>query len=178
MNNSISNKRLTQIYTGNGKGKTTAALGLALRACSQGWKVIMIQFVKGNLCSGEARLAKIIPNFEFEQYGLETFVKKNNPSKKDIRQAYLGFKKAQEAVLGGKYDLVILDEINIAVNYKLVPLDSVVQLLEDKPEFVELVLTGRYAHKKIIEMADLVSEIKEIKHPFRNGIPARKGIEY
>ena len=171
-------KRLVQVYTGSGKGKTTASLGLALRACGHGWKVLMICFMKGGSDYGEVRISKKIPNFELIQSGLPTFVKKDAPSEEDIRLARQGFELAKKALKSKKYDLVILDEINVAVDYSLISLEDVLELVKNKPEDVELVLTGRHAHPRLVKIADLVSEILEIKHPYQEGIQAREGIEY
>lgn len=170
---------LIQVYTGNGKGKTTAALGLALRAIGHDLRVIIIQFMKGSKNYGEVKaINKYLPQIKIEQFGLTTFVNKNNPSKEDIKLAQKGLKRARRAILSQLYDLVILDEINVAMHFKLIPVDDVLQLIEDKPLKVELVLTGRYIPEEIIEKADLVSEVKEIKHWFKEGVDTRKGIEY
>lgn len=167
-----------QIYTGDGKGKTTAALGQALRAKGHGLKIIVIQFMKGKINYGELKAVKKLSGFTIEQYGLPTFVDKSNPSKKDIELAKKGFLRSKEVVMKGKYDMVILDEINVALDYGLVPLDGVLDLIRKKPKKMELVLTGRYAPKELIEIADLVTETREIKHHYQKGIQARKGIEY
>lgn len=170
---------LILLYTGNGKGKTTAALGLALRAIGHGEKVYMIQFMKGSENYGEVQaVRKYLPNFELVQKGLETFVRKGNPNKEDIRLAREGMDLACRVLSEGKYDLVILDEINVAVDYGLVSEEDVIHLISLKPEHVSLVLTGRYASEKIMEKADMVSEVKEIKHHYKKGIAAQPGIEY
>ncbi len=166
------------MYTGAGKGKTTASLGLALRACGHGWKVLMICFMKGDTNYGEVVMSKKIPNFELIQSGLPTFVKKGDPSEEDLRLARQGFELAKKALQDKKYDLLILDEINVAVDYGLLSLEEVLDLVQNKPDNVELVLTGRHAHPKIVKIADLVSEILEIKHPYQQGIMGREGIEY
>lgn len=167
-----------QVYTGDGKGKTTAALGQALRAAGHNFKIIVIQFMKGKINYGELEAVKKLPNFTIEQYGLPTFVDKDSPSKEDVSLAKKGFARAKEVIMGGNYDFVILDEINIALDYGLVPLDELLELIKNKPGNVELILTGRYAPPEIIKIADLVTEMKEIKHHYRKGIQARKGIEY
>lgn len=167
-----------QVYTGDGKGKTTAALGQALRASGHGFKVIVIQFMKGKIDYGELRTAKKVPGFTIEQYGLPTFVDKKSPSKNDIELAKKGFERAKEVVMSGKYDMVILDEINVALDYNLVPLFGLLELAKKRPKHVELILTGRYAPQELIEIADLVTEMKEVKHHYQDGVQAREGIEY
>jgi cob(I)alamin adenosyltransferase len=169
---------LIQVYTGNGKGKTTAALGMALRACGHGWKVQMISFMKGDPNYGEVIIADRIPNFELLQSGLPTFVKRGNPSDEDVRLAARGFEVARRCVAENRHRMVILDEINVAVDYGLVPLESLLKLAKEKPREMELVFTGRYAHPEILKIADLVSEILEIKHPYQKGISGREGIEH
>jgi cob(I)alamin adenosyltransferase len=171
-------KGLIQVYTGAGKGKTTAAIGQAMRACGHGLKVIMIQFMKGKINYGELKTAQSLPNFSIEQYGLPTFVEKGNPSEEDLRLAQEGFARAKETIRSGEFDLVILDEINVAVDYGLLPLDEVLKLMKERPPTVELILTGRYAHPQIARMADLVTEMVDIKHHYDRDVQARKGIEY
>ncbi len=168
---------LVQVYTGNGKGKTTAALGLAMRAMGHGYRVIMIQFMKGKVNYGELRSAEKL-GLKVVQFGRPTFVDRRNPDPEDIREAQRGLAFAREVILSGEYDMVILDEINVAVDFKLISLEDVIRLIEEKPPNIELVLTGRYAHAKIVEKADLVSEVIEVKHPYRRGIEMRKGIDY
>ncbi|PIP13747.1 MAG: cob(I)yrinic acid a,c-diamide adenosyltransferase [bacterium (Candidatus Stahlbacteria) CG23_combo_of_CG06-09_8_20_14_all_34_7] len=169
---------MIQIYTGNGKGKTTAALGLALRAVGHGKNVIIIQFMKGKINYGELKAAKYLKNLKIEQYGRPDFVDRNNPAKIDIELARKGFKKAKAIIKSKKYDIVILDELNVAIDYGLVQLNEIVELLKTIPIKIELVITGRYMPQELLEYADLVSEICEIKHYFQKGIKARKGIEY
>jgi cob(I)alamin adenosyltransferase len=169
---------MIQIYTGNGKGKTTAALGLAMRAVGHGLKVIMIQFMKGKVNYGELEAAKALPNFAIEQYGRPDFVNPDNPDREDVRLAQVAWKRAKEVVASGKYDMIILDEINVAVSFSLVPLKEVIELLKNVPKNVEIILTGRYMPETFVEYADLISEIKEVKHHFQKGSQARKGIEY
>lgn len=174
-----SRKGCLQVHTGNGKGKTTASLGLALRAIGHGYKVIMVQFMKGSDNYGEIIAAgKYLPGLIVEQYGLKSFVNKAKPSPEDISAAQKGLKRAMEVLSGGQYHLVILDEINVALDYNLVTLDQVMALIESRPPHVELVFTGRNAHPKVIEAADLVSEVNMVKHPYDQGINAREGIEY
>lgn len=172
-------KGLVLVYTGNGKGKTTAALGLALRAVGHDEKVYIIQFMKGNEKYGEVQaVRKYLPNTELVQKGLDKFVKKGNPSEEDLKLAKEGIDLAKDVISSGEYDLVILDEINVAVDYGLIKEEDVLDLISIKPEHVALVLTGRYAPEKILEAADMVSEVKEIKHHYKQGIKAQPGIEY
>ncbi len=172
-------KGLVQVYTGKGKGKTTASLGLAFRAAGQGLNVLMLQFLKADKIGGEHKAAKILPNISIEQYGAKQFYKEKEEVKKIHREKALeGLERAREAVLGEEYDMVILDEINVALDYDLIPVGEVLKLIEEKPPQVELVLTGRNAPPEITDQAHLVSEIAMVKHPFSQGIKARKGIEY
>jgi len=170
-------KGLIHIYTGSGKGKTTAAIGLGVRAAGAGLKVIMIQFMKGRRYSELDAIQKI-PNFTIVQYGRDEFVSKQKPEKIDIDLAKKGFEHAKKVIKEGKYDMVILDEINVAVDYNLIHLKDVLELIDEKPEKIELVLTGRYAPAELVKNADLVTEMLEIKHPYQKGVIARKGIDY
>jgi cob(I)alamin adenosyltransferase len=167
---------MIHVYTGNGKGKTTAALGLALRAAGAGLKVYICQFLKSRPTSELAALHKL-KKITVNQYGSQCFIRKS-PTKKDIERAQSGFQAARKAIASGAYSVIILDEINCAVNLNLIEIEEVVSLLKGTPSCVELVITGRNAPKQIKDCADLVSEIKEIKHYFKKGINARKGIEY
>jgi len=169
---------LIQIFTGDGKGKTTAALGEAIRAIGHRYKIVIIQFMKGQIRYGETEIPKYLPDFEIYQFGLPTFVKKGEPSPEDVRLAKQGLEFAKKALKSRNYDIVVLDEINVAVDYGLLPLSDVLEVLKNKAKNTEVILTGRYAPKEFIEIADLVSEIKEIKHPYQKGIQAREGIEY
>ncbi|MBU6996315.1 MAG: cob(I)yrinic acid a,c-diamide adenosyltransferase [Theionarchaea archaeon] len=171
-------KGMIHVYTGNGKGKTTAALGLAMRAAGHGLKVYMIQFMKGRINYGELETANQIPNFEIKQVGRPDFVSKENPDPEDIRLAQEGLEHARAIIYSGHYDMVILDEINVAMDFNLVPHDVVYALLKEKPETVEIVLTGRKCPPEVVKIADYVSEVLEIKHPYMNGAQARKGIEW
>jgi cob(I)alamin adenosyltransferase len=169
---------LIQVYTGNGKGKTTAALGLALRAAGRELKVCMIQFMKGGGPYGEHLAApRLAPFLTIIQTGREGWVNRDNPDPEDKRLAREALDLAGRTVTGGEYDLVILDEVNGAVAFGLVTVDEVLALIERKPANVELVLTGRNADEQIIAAADLVTEMREIKHYYREGIPSRLGIE-
>jgi cob(I)alamin adenosyltransferase len=166
--NQAKDRGLIIVYTGNGKGKTTAALGLCVRACGYDLKVAIVQFVKGSWQYGELdgikRLAPIIddklPRQEHEEAAEEalTFV--------------------EELVQSDKYDIIVLDELNVAVSLGLIEIDGVLKILDNKPARLDIVITGRDAHEKLIEKADLVTEMKEIKHPYQKGILAKKGIDY
>ena len=169
---------LTQVYTGDGKGKTSAALGLALRAVGRGLKVYVIQFIKGGFDYGELHIVGDLPRIELVAYGTGKFIDKGSPDDEDIVQARKALEHAREILYGGEHDVVILDEVNVAITFGLVQAEDVLTLIKEKPGNVELVLTGRGAPDKIIEAADLVTEMREIKHPFNAGVKARKGIEY
>ncbi len=167
-----------QVYTGDGKGKTTAAFGLALRAIGRGLKVYIIQFIKGGFDYGELYIIDKLPNLKLKAFGRGKFVTEKPAEKEDVKLAEEALALAKKVVKSGEYDIVILDEINVALNLGLIKTEKVVELLKNKPKHVELVLTGRYAPKEILEIADLVTEMKEVKHPFNRGTHARKGIEY
>ncbi len=169
-------KGYIQVYTGNGKGKTTAALGLALRAAGAGLQVFFAQFVKGMEYSELHSIKKLSENITLKQYGRDCFIYKE-PDEKDIKVARKGFEEVSNIIAEGRHEIVVLDEINIAIYYKLISVDEVLELINTKPENIELVLTGRNVDEKIIERADLVTEMREIKHYYQNGIHARKGIE-
>lgn len=172
-------KGLVQIFTGEGKGKTSAALGAVLRAAGHGLKISIIFFIKGHSSQGEYKTLAALPNVKVASFGLRQFIYKNsaiNPAEKAEAQAALA--AARKDIVSGDYDLVILDEINVAVYFQLLGVDEVLQLIKDKPPHVELILTGRKAPEKLIEIADLVTEMGKIKHPFDKGVKARKGIEF
>ncbi len=169
---------LVQIYTGNGKGKTTASLGLSLRAAGHGFKVYVMQFMKGSTVYGELESARrLAPELTIEQVGRDVFVSRSNPDAVDVRMAREAFVRARQLVESGDYDLVVLDELNCAVDFGLVPLDEVKEMIRRKAPRTELVMTGRGAHPEIIELADLVTEMREIKHYYNSGQHARTGIE-
>ena len=167
---------LVQVYTGGGKGKTTAALGLAMRAAGHDFRVAIVQFMKlwdyGEV-KGLERLG-----IDLFRYGTKEFVDPKYPSTVDFEEANKALSKAEEVIEKGNYDLLILDEINVAIDFKLIPLKRVVELLDKKPDNLELVLTGRNCPEELIERADLVSSIDEVKHPYRRGLKARKGIDF
>lgn len=166
-----------QVYTGNGKGKTTAALGLALRAAGAGLKVFIVQFVKMKRCSEHRMLERFGDLVTIRQYG-KGFLMKRKASRADIREAESGLDEVRAAVASGNYDMVILDEVNVAVNCNLVSVDDLIELMATKPKKIEMIITGRYADTEVIRMADLVTEMKEIKHYRKKGVKAREGIEY
>lgn len=170
-------KGLVQVYTGNGKGKTSASFGLALRAVGRGLKVYVIQFIKGGFDYGELYVVDKLPGLTLEAFGRGKFVSEKKPDIVDIDLARQALAKAQEIMKGG-VDVLILDEINVAVNLKLIDIKEVLELIRKKPEHMELVLTGRKAPVEIVQAADLVTEMIEIKHPYNSGFKARKGIEY
>ncbi len=178
MTNKIKFKGFIQVYTGDGKGKTTAALGLALRAAGHKLKVLMIQFLKGGEIYGEIKAArKLSPYLQIIPVGRESFVHRKNPDPVDVQLAKKGWSLAKISIASRKYQVVILDEINVAVKYGLIPTKELIQVLKKKPKDVEVVLTGRWASSQLIAMADLVTEMKEIKHYYQKGIESRLGIE-
>ncbi|MCK4312059.1 MAG: cob(I)yrinic acid a,c-diamide adenosyltransferase [Candidatus Cloacimonetes bacterium] len=168
---------MIHIYTGNGKGKTTAALGLIIRTLGNGKQVCLIQFMKKNFVYGEIKFLENKPGIDIFQFGTDQLVDPNNPDEIDFEEAKLGAEKAEEVLKSNKYDLIVIDEINVAVKWKLLPLEKQLELLDIKTD-AEVIMTGRYAHVKVIEKADLVTEMLEIKHYFNEGIQARKGIEF
>lgn len=168
-------KGYVQVYTGDGKGKTTAAMGLALRASGAGLNVYIAQFVKGMLYS-EINSLSDLPNITLKQYGRDCFIEKS-PDDEDIRVAQEGLQETREMMLSGKYQLIILDEANIATYYRLFSVDDLLGFIREKPDVVELVITGRRADPRILDAADLVTEMKEIKHYYQHGVEAREGIE-
>ncbi len=172
-----SEKGLVMVYTGDGKGKTTAALGLALRCSGHGGRVMVVQFMKGRTY-GELKAAKLLPGLEILMAGRDVFVNKKNPEKIDVEMAREGFDRAAKYVNSGEYRMVILDEMNVALDYGLIDIKPVLQLIKKRPPGVDLVFTGRNAPEALMEAADLVSEVREIKHHYREGVAARAGIEY
>ncbi|MGP1410233.1 MAG: cob(I)yrinic acid a,c-diamide adenosyltransferase [Peptoanaerobacter stomatis] len=168
-------KGYVQVYTGNGKGKTTCALGLSLRAVCSDKKVFFGQFLKG-MDYSELKAPNILPNFTLKQYGTDRFIGKN-PSKEDYEMAREALEDAKKNLLSNNYDIIVLDEISVACYMGLISVDDIINLIRIKPDNVELVLTGRYADEKIIEIADLVTNMDEIKHYYKKGVQARVGIE-
>ena len=171
-------KGLIIVNTGDGKGKTTAALGVALRATGYDFKVSMIQFVKGRWKPGEVRAASgLAPNFEIIPMGLG-FTRLSKDLERDKAQAQNGWKLAKEKIESGQYNIVILDELTHAINHGFIDLEDVLETLRKKAVMLHVIITGRDAPNKMIEMADLVTEMKQVKHPYKNGIRAQQGIEF
>jgi cob(I)alamin adenosyltransferase len=169
---------LIQVYTGEGKGKTTAALGLALRAAGHGLRVEIVQFLKGWPGYGELKGVGLLPGVSIHPFGREGWVHPDQPQAEDRVRAGEALDFSWQAMTGGEIDILILDEINVALDYGLVELQDVLRLLERRPATVELILTGRNAHAEVIRRADLVTEMRKVKHPYDTGIGAREGIEY
>ena len=169
---------LVQVFTGEGRGKTSAALGTALRAVGNGLRVFIVAFMKAGHPSGEWGVLSGLPNVCTARFGTKAFVDPASPSQEDREQAAQALKAAREAMLSGDYDMVVLDEVNVAVAWNLVDLHDVLRLIEDRPQNVELILTGRGADKEVVRAADLVTEMLNIKHPYVEGTSARRGIEY
>jgi cob(I)alamin adenosyltransferase len=170
-------KGYIQIYTGNGKGKTTAAIGLAVRAVGAGKKVYFAQFVKGKVYSEIEAIQSFLPSITVKQYGRECFIF-NKPTLDDKDIARRGFDEISEAITSCQYDVVVLDEANIAIYYHLFTVEELIGVLRKKPDETEIIITGRYAPLELIELADLVTEMQEIKHYYTQGVQAREGIEF
>lgn len=169
-------KGYVHVYTGNGKGKTTAAIGLAIRAAGAGMRVFIAQFVKGMHYSELDALDRYADRITLKQYGRECFIEKE-PEEEDIQAARQGLEEVKGILASGDYQMVILDEANIATRYNLFSPDELIEVVRSKPEAVELVITGRNADPKVVALADLVTEMKEIKHYYNRGVQARAGIE-
>ena len=172
-----------QVYTGNGKGKTTASLGLAMRALGRNWKVLIVMFTKGGDDYGELNSFRelspaIADNLKIVQAGLDRVIYKSNCNEQDIKAIKSGWQLVKDAIKQNEYQLIILDEANIVIDLGILDIEDVITTLKSKPEETEIVLTGRNAHPKVVEMAHLVSEIQPVKHYWDKGISARKGIEY
>ncbi len=177
----MSEKGLVIVYTGNGKGKTTAALGMALRAIGYDHKVCMLQFIKGSWHYGEMDSSKKLePNFELIAVGkgFVGILDDNSPREEHEKYAAEALKICREKIFSEKYNVIILDEVNYAINLGLIDVQEIIKIIKEKPSSLDLVLTGRDTKKEIIELADLVTEMKEIKHPFKSGIKAKKGIDF
>jgi len=170
---------LIHIYTGNGKGKTTAALGTALRAAGQGLNVLIIQFMKRQANIGEMKaLAVTNLPITIKQFGRRVFFKTRTCEPMDIHMAHQGLRYCEEAMESGTYDIIVLDEINMAIYFGLLKQDEVIELIERRPSHIHLILTGRKATKKLMDLADLVTDMKEVKHYYHRGVQAQRGLEY
>jgi cob(I)alamin adenosyltransferase len=176
MNDKRLSKGYVQVYTGDGKGKSTAALGLALRASGHGLRTYVGQFMKGQHY-GELETLRDHPHITVEQYGDVRCIHREEVTPEHIAQAQRGLERAREATLSGEYDLVVLDEVNVTIWFGLLAVEEVLALLDQRPEHVEVILTGRRAPQELIERADLVTEMREVKHYYQQGVAARKGIE-
>lgn len=173
-----SQKGYVQVYTGNGKGKTTAALGLAFRAMGRGLKTYIGQFMKGQEYSELASAEMCKPYITIEQYGKDTFIHVQNPPlQEDVKMAREGLEKAKKAMNSGKYDIIVFDEISTAHFFNLITTEQMLEIINSKPDRVEVIFTGRYAPQEVIDAADLVSEMQEIKHYYTKNVSARDGIE-
>lgn len=172
------NRGLVIVITGDGKGKTTSAFGQALRATGQGYKVCIIQFMKGRAYGEVLAVKKYLPTITLYQYGLDSFVMRDDPASIDMELAQQGFEKAKEIIASGEYDMVILDEINVVMDFGLVPDYEILEMVRNKPPELDLVMTGRYAPESLKALADTVSEVKEVKHHYAAGVKNRAGIEY
>jgi cob(I)alamin adenosyltransferase len=171
-------KGYIQVYTGNGKGKTSAALGLALRAAGHGLKTFFGQFLKGQDYGELTAIQSLSSSVTIEQFGRRGFIHvTEDPDKKDIAKARKGLAKCLKMMESGKYHIIVLDEVNVAVHFNLFTEKDILDFLDKKPEGIEVILTGRYAPRSFIDRADLVTEMKEIKHPYQKGVKARLGIE-
>ena len=169
---------LVEIFTGNGKGKTSAALGIALRALGHNLRVHIIFFMKGDYPYNERKVLAQLPNISFSIFGQDYFVDPTNVKPEEKEEAGRALSKAREIIHSGNYDVVILDEVNVATAWKLLEISDVLDLIKNKPKNVELILTGRYADERLINSADLVTEMVAIKHPYNRGIKARSGIDF
>ena len=169
---------LVEVFTGSGKGKTSAALGVVMRAAGHGLRVHIVYFMKGEYPYGEQPVLEALPGVSFCRYGFTTFCDRNNIREEEREQARSALAAAREAMLSGKYDVIVLDEVNVASSWGLVPVDDVVSLVRERPDNVELILTGRGADARIVELADLVTEMVKVKHPYDKGILSRKGLDF
>lgn len=171
-------KGLVQVYTGDGKGKTTAAIGNIIRALGHNLKVYVCVFMKGDYTYGEWDYLARLPNIKIERFGRREFCDPDNIKPAEKEQAARALNSAREAMLHGNYDLIVLDEINVAIAWHLIDIDEVIKFIDDKPVKVNLILTGRYADNELVKKANLVTEMLKIKHHYDSGISARQGIEF
>jgi len=178
MSNKGLEKGLIQVYTGDGKGKTTCALGLALRAAGQGFRVYIIQFMKGRPTGEAGAAARLAPEVTLRYFGRPGLVKLKSPAPEDLALLQEGWALARQVLAAGEHDLVILDEINLALTHNLIPLEEALTALQQRPPGVEVVLTGRQAPPELVAMADLVTEMRPVKHYYQAGVKARRGIEW
>ena len=172
-------KGLVTVFTGDGKGKTTAAIGTAVRAAGYGMRVFIVFFLKGKMFSqGEALALERLPNIKIVSFGANSWIKKGTVNVQARSQAAKALEAASKAMASGDYDLVIMDEVNGAVDFGLIPLEDVIEAVTARPESVDLMLTGRHADARIIQMADVVTEMVNVKHAFERGVKAREGFDY
>jgi len=169
-------KGYVQVYTGNGKGKTTAALGLSIRALGAGKKVFIGQFAKSKYYSELETIEKLLKNITIKQFGMGCFIFEK-PKEEDIQAAQNGLKEITSIIESDEYDVIIMDEANIAVHYNLITTDELISAINRRSQRTEIIITGRYAKQEIMDVADLVTEMKEIKHYYQQGVQARVGIE-
>jgi cob(I)alamin adenosyltransferase len=170
-------KGVVLVITGNGKGKSTAGFGCALRALGHGFRVAVVQFMKGRIY-GELAVLRSLPRTDVWQFGRNAFVDPKRLDPRDLELARAGLDKAREIVRGGQHDLLILDEINVAADFGMVPLEEVLELVRSRPRWMDVILTGRNAPAPLVEAADTVSDVREVKHHYRKGIESRAGMEY
>lgn len=168
---------LIQVYTGDGKGKTTCALGLALRAVGQGFKVFIVQFLKGRDTGEWRAAARLAPDLTLQHFGRSGMVSLRSPAREDLDLIRQGWSLARQVIKSGEYDLVVLDEINLVLAHDLIPLEEVLEVLQRRHPWVEVVLTGRQAPTELVAIADLVTEMRPVKHYYQIGVAARRGIE-
>jgi len=170
-------KDLIVLYTGNGKGKTTAALGMVTRALGNGWPVAVVQFIKGKWKTGEGKFFEALPEVDFHVVG-RGFTWESEDLAKDRATAQEGWEKARSLIESGEYSLVVLDELTYPIQYEFIDLEAVLEVLRERPKGVNVVITGRDASKALVEVSDLVTEMREVKHPFQEGVPAQRGIDF
>lgn len=169
---------MLQVYTGDGKGKTTAALGVVFRAAGYDLSVIMYSFFKNDPEYGEARAAALLPNFTLKQVGRDAFVNFKNPADEDVKMCLEGWQQAKQSIADKTADIIILDELNIALAFNLLPVEEIVEFLKEYKNQIEIITTGRYAPNELIKIADLVTEMQEVKHYFHKGVSSRNGIDH